>query len=120
MLLTKLLSSAALISGARAFAPAPRAGVTLARPICRAAEGVDDIIGASDVSDGRRAFLSASAAAVLLGFAPTARAEGADYKAVAGDIASLIKKDPNKGPTLVRLVSGIFASAVALAHRTSR
>ena len=28
-----------------------------------------------------------------------------DYKAVAADIADIIKKDPDKGPTLVRLVS---------------
>ena len=29
----------------------------------------------------------------------------ADYKAVAKDIAAIIKSDPDKGPTLVRLVS---------------
>ena len=28
-----------------------------------------------------------------------------DYKAVAADIADIIKKDPDKGPTLVRLYS---------------
>jgi cytochrome c peroxidase len=58
---------------------------------------------------GRRAFLASSAITTLVGvgFAPAAHAKlkgkKVDYKAVAGDIASIIKDDPNKGPTLVRL-----------------
>lgn len=58
--------------------------------------------------------MTSSVAAVLAGCAPVANAglfdflgggsaPSADYKAVAKDIASIIKEDPNKGPTLVRL-----------------
>lgn len=58
--------------------------------------------------DGRRAFL-ASSIITLAGLSPqVAHAKGkkqnnVDYKAVAGDISNIIKGDPNKGPTLVRL-----------------
>ena len=57
--------------------------------------------------DGRRAFLSSSVATLIAGclVPSTANADGTDYKAVAKDIAAIIKADPNKGPTLVRLVS---------------
>jgi hypothetical protein len=57
----------------------------------------------------RRSFLWNTAAASLAfaTFPATnplpARAAGVDYKAVAADIASLVKADPDKGPTLVRL-----------------
>ena len=60
------------------------------------------------VDDGRRAFL-ASSIITLVGISPeVAQAKGknqndVDYKAVAGDISNIIKGDPNKGPTLVRL-----------------
>jgi hypothetical protein len=63
----------------------------------------------SDIVDhGRRAFL-ASSFITLVGISPeVAHAKGknqnnVDYKAVAGDISNIIKGDPNKGPTLVRL-----------------
>lgn len=73
-----------------------------------------------DVSylDNRRAFLlsSATIAGAVCGtlvaspsFANAAvvpfSLDTADYAAVAKDIAAIIKKDMNKGPTLVRLVS---------------
>ena len=58
----------------------------------------------------RRSFLSNSAAiasvitlAGLQGIPAPSYAADADYKAVAADIASLVKEDPNKGPTFVRL-----------------
>lgn len=115
MILTKLLSSCVLgtllCSGSLAFAPLPRGGVasrSLARPTCLSASSCDHE-DASAVSDGRRAFLSASAMALVAGCAPmSAQAKGTggtDYKAVASDIAAIVKADPNKGPTLVRLVS---------------
>ena len=81
----------------------------------------------ADVEDGRhtsrRSFLSSSIAAALVAGATTcapahsnadvfdflgcgsSSSGGVDYKAVAIDIADIIRKDPNKGPTLVRLVS---------------
>jgi len=56
---------------------------------------------------GRRTFLVSSVITTLVGAgAPAAYAKGkkgVNYKNVAGDIASIIKDDPNKGPTLVRL-----------------
>ena len=60
------------------------------------------------IDDGRRAFI-ASSIITLVGLSPeAAHAKGkkqnnVDYKAVAGDISNIIKGDPNKGPTLVRL-----------------
>ena len=51
----------------------------------------------------------AGACSLVLGTTPTATAAASeygsvvDYQAVARDIMDLVKKDPNKGPTLVRL-----------------
>ena len=60
--------------------------------------------------DDRRSFLFKAAvawASIALGssslFPTVAHADGVDYKAVSADIAKLIKDDPDKGPTLVRL-----------------
>lgn len=71
---------------------------------------------ASRVGRDRRAFLSGFASAAVVAFTaetmgvntPSAifranAVEGVDYSAVAADIAALIKADPDKGPTLVRL-----------------
>ena len=75
----------------------------------------DGEVVVGDVGD-RRSFLSSSAAAwasavvVGCGSAPAAAvvaasSSTADYAAVAKDIAAIVRKDPSKGPTLVRLVS---------------
>jgi cytochrome c peroxidase len=61
--------------------------------------------GNTNVAD-RRGFLISSgvaAATALLSPARPAVAADVDYKAVASDIMDLVKKDPDKGPTLVRL-----------------
>jgi catalase (peroxidase I) len=61
------------------------------------------------VTSDRRAFVlssfaAATSLAVNLNFpAPAQAANSVDYKAVSGDIAAMIKKDPSRGPTLVRL-----------------
>ena len=48
--------------------------------------------------------LRGAVAAVVAAVAPTAaRADAVDYKAVAADIAKIIKSDPDKGPTFLRL-----------------
>jgi len=100
--LTKVSTYLALFSaGAAAFAPSLSTRVTSVLD----AHGQDD-------DGGRRAFLASSVITTLVGtgFTPAAHAwrllplsGGVDYKAVAGDISSIIKEDPNKGPTLVRL-----------------
>lgn len=56
-------------------------------------------------SNDRRAFLWSTVAASLAVTLPfPANAAGVvDYKAVATDIAAMIKKEPDRGPTLVRL-----------------
>ena len=100
-----LLSALALLlsSGALAFAPAPH-HARVASPLYSTSSIAED--------DGsRRSFLStagfAAGMALMGGLPQNAYADGADYKAVANDIADIIKKDPNKGPTLVRLVSDV-------------
>jgi hypothetical protein len=101
MMLTKVSTYLALFSaGAAAFAPSLSTRVTSVLD----AHGQDD-------DGGRRAFLASSVITTLVGtgLTPAAHAlggwrnKGVDYKAVAGDISSIIKEDPNKGPTLVRL-----------------
>jgi len=64
--------------------------------------------GLSAVADdgSRRAFVASSAAAAasfVLSPIQPARADGVDYKAVAAEMMDLVKADPDKGPTLVRL-----------------
>jgi cytochrome c peroxidase len=102
MLLSKVSTYLALFSaGAVAFAPSLPTRVTsvLAAHNGRVGDLIDD--------GGRRAFLVSSVITTLVGAgAPAAYAKGkkgVNYKNVAGDIASIIKDDPNKGPTLVRL-----------------
>ncbi|KAL7496069.1 hypothetical protein ACHAWT_006359 [Skeletonema menzelii] len=101
MLLSKLSTYLALFSaGTAAFAPSLP---TRATSLLYAQNGQDLID-----DGGRRAFLSSSVITALVGvgYTPAAHAlgkKGVDYKAVAGDIASIIKEDKNKGPTLVRL-----------------
>ena len=52
----------------------------------------------------RGAVLRSAVAAVVAAVAPTAaRAADVDYKAVAADVAKIIKSDPDKGPTFLRL-----------------
>jgi hypothetical protein len=61
------------------------------------------------MTNDRRAFVlvalvAATSLTVNLNFpAPAQATDSVDYKAVSRDIASMIKKDPNRGPTLVRL-----------------
>lgn len=62
----------------------------------------------SVTNDSRDFVLSSLAAAtslaVNLSFPASAQAANSvDYEAVSADIASMIKKDPSRGPTLVRL-----------------
>ena len=108
MMLTKLLSCLALLSGQSAYAFAP--SITATTKTTTAGSALYSTTKSNDENgvDGRRAFLSTSAAACLAClFKPTiVHADGdVDYKAVAADIADIIKKNPDKGPTLVRLVS---------------
>ena len=88
----------------------------------------DGEVVAGDVG-GRRSFLSSSAAAwasavvVGCGSAPAAAvvaasSSTADYAAVAKDIAAIVRKDPSKGPTLVRLVSSGVTETEFLATRS--
>jgi catalase (peroxidase I) len=55
--------------------------------------------------DDRRSFITNGIAFLTIGsFAnPSQAASAVDYKAVANDIAELVKSDGDKGPTLVRL-----------------
>jgi catalase (peroxidase I) len=61
------------------------------------------------VTSDRRAFVlssltAATSLAINLNFpSPSQAADNVDYKAVSADIASMIKKDPKRGPTFVRL-----------------
>jgi len=63
----------------------------------------------SDISerlDNRRSFfglVATSFTSVVVGITPAIADESVDYKAVADDIADLVKKNPDWGPTLVRL-----------------
>ena len=49
--------------------------------------------------------LRGAVAAVVAAVAPTTAraADAVDYKAVAADVAKIIKSDPDKGPTFLRL-----------------
>ena len=86
----------ALLSTVAAFAPRSQ----LARR---------QTIVAAETSGGglsRRSAVASAVAAAALAIGPaSAPAAGAavDYKRVGGDVAALVRKDPDKGPTLVRL-----------------
>jgi len=100
MLLSRVSIFLALFSaGAEAFAPSLSTRVTSVLDAHNGQDLIDD--------GGRRVFLASSVMTLVgAGFTPAAHAswkKGVDYKAVAGDIGSIIKDDPNKGPTLVRL-----------------
>jgi len=122
MMLTKVFSCFALLSGkASAFSTNSHAHVTTTALY---STSTDDN-GSTTNDDSRRAFLSSSVLALagatscimapssaanalnlpfgLGGSSGGAAAKSADYKAVANDIAAIIKADPDKGPTFVRL-----------------
>ena len=83
----------ALVSSAAAFAPRSQ----IARR---------QTIVAAETSDlSRRSAVAgvAAAAALAIGAASASAAGGVDYKKVSDDVATLVRKDPDKGPTLVRL-----------------
>ena len=83
----------ALVSSAAAFAPRSQ----IARR---------QTIVAAETSDlSRRSAVAgvAAAAALAIGPASASAAGGVDYKKVSDDVAKLVRKDPDKGPTLVRL-----------------
>lgn len=114
MMLTKVLSCCALLSAQTAIAFSP--SITKSRTSSAAVYSTSsDGKESSLVVDGRREFLSSSVATLTLvagcltlstpSTANAAKVKPVDYKAVAKDIASIIKSDPDKGPTLVRLVS---------------
>ena len=110
MMLTKVLSCLALFSGQSvyAFAPSSISAATTTKTITAGSALYSTTKNDENGVDGRRAFLSTSTVACLAClFKPTlALADGdVDYKAVAADIADIVKKNPDKGPTLVRLVS---------------
>jgi len=108
MMLTKVLSCLVLLSGQSAYAFAPSRTTTAKTTTAGSALYSTTKSNDENGVDGRRAFLSTSTVACLAClFKPTmVNANGdVDYKAVAADIADIIKKNPDKGPTLVRLVS---------------
>lgn len=109
MMLTKVLSCCALLSVQTALAFSP--SITKSRTSSAALYSTSSD-GKESVVDGRREFLSSSVATLVAGcltlstpLTANAKVKSVDYKAVAKDIASIIKSDPDKGPTLVRLVS---------------
>ncbi|KAL7533036.1 hypothetical protein ACHAWF_004318 [Thalassiosira exigua] len=130
MAMIKFLACAALLSGDRgslAFAPSASRTISSRHAggalYSTSASSDEESLSTAD-DGGRRTFLSSSAIALMatsgliaqpspadaafslpfgLGSSGGGSTSSADYKAVASDIASLIKKDPNKGPTLVRL-----------------
>ena len=108
-MLTKVLSCCALLSVQTALAFSP--SITKSRTSSAALYSTSSD-GKESVVDGRREFLSSSVATLVAGclalstpLTANAKVKSVDYKAVAKDIASIIKSDPDKGPTLVRLVS---------------
>ena len=111
MMLTKVvLSCCALLSAQTALAFSP--SITRSRTSSAALYSTSfDGKELPLVVDGRREFLSSSVATLIAGCllstpsTANAKVKSVDYKAVAKDIASIIKSDPDKGPTLVRLVS---------------
>lgn len=107
MILAKVVASCALLCTSGVIAFAPSASVNVKQHHASSSSALLSASVDDGACDGRRAFLVTSAAAVVAGILapPAAHADGADYKAVAADIAKIIKSDPNKGPTLVRLVS---------------
>jgi len=117
MMLTKVLSCLTLLSGQSVYAFVPPSITATATKTTTVGSALYSTTKSNDENgvDGRRAFLSTSTVACLAClFKPTfAHADGGDvdYKAVAADIADIIKKNPDKGPTLVRLVSiGVMSS----------
>jgi hypothetical protein len=96
-----LFASAVLLSSStEAFSPS-----IVARPAATASSSSFALHAIRDVADRRGFFIASGMAAATALLSPTmpAFADDVDYKAVAKDIMDLVNKDPDKGPTLVRL-----------------
>jgi hypothetical protein len=121
---TIFLFALLLITTASAFVPSFSSKTATTTPVLLLHSSTEDDVHVACVStlDNRRTFLRTSATtiagAAVCGtlvvaspsFANAASVvppplDTADYAAVAKDIAAIIKKDMNKGPTMVRLVS---------------
>ena len=90
------LACASTTSG---FTVSPPAKVTSARQETYLLAHVDN-----KSSSARRSFLTSAAAVSLAAALPSpVLAASVDYKAVAADVMDLVKADPDRGPTLVRL-----------------
>jgi len=100
-----------LLASASAFQPL----VSSQRKTIHLAQSSDPIIESLDLSERRKFLGSIATAAAFFALpleAAQARGKKLDYKAVASDIASLVKADPDKGPTLIRVAwhsSGSYA-----------
>lgn len=99
----------ALQGAALAFQPtSTRARVsTLKLHQTRLSDNDDAATAGSYQTSDRRAFLGSSLALLLVDaatpFQANADDDAVDYKAVAADIEDLIKADPDKGPTMIRV-----------------
>lgn len=106
-LIAAATSNAANAFSQHAFFTKPSASFFLTTNTrCRGSTKDDDCSNQS-MQDDRRAFLLASTAALASGivtsFPSQSSAATVDYKAVAADISDLVIKNPDWGPTLVRL-----------------
>ena len=119
-----ILFALLLVTTASAFVPSFSSKTATTTPVLLLHSSTEDDNHVACVStlDNRRTFLLTSATTIagaavcgtlVVAFPSFANAasvvppplDTADYAAVAKDIAAIIKKDTNKGPTLVRLVS---------------
>ena len=114
-----------LVTTASAFVP-PSSTKTITTTTVLLSTIEEDDVHAVSALDSRRTFLLSSATiagavcgtlvaspptlSTIANAAVTSPLVDADYTAVAKDIAAIIKKDSNKGPTLVRLVSLRFVN----------
>jgi len=113
-----------LVTTASAFVP-PSSTKTITTTTVLLSTKEDDVHAVSALDSRRTVLLSSATIAgavcgtlvaspptlsTIANAAVTSPLVDADYTAVAKDIAAIIKKDSNKGPTLVRLVSLRFVN----------